>query len=136
MFCCKNNVFLLTLLGANFLCELIPLLCGFLSAGQLIFMAVLLIHLSFVLFLHQLANSLDRLHLPGIMVLVFVTLDWMFILMNTTTTMPLKLVVSQRELIIKIFRVCALQLYTATTSSSHVHVTLSRPFVCHLVASF
>jgi len=34
------------------------------------------------------ANSLYETRLQGIMVVVFVTLDWMFILMNTTAPKP------------------------------------------------
>ena len=34
------------------------------------------------------ANLLYEVHLQGIMVVVFISLDWMFVLMNTTTMIP------------------------------------------------
>jgi len=33
-------------------------------------------------------NSLDEICLQGIMVVVFIILDWIFALMNTTTMIP------------------------------------------------
>ena len=34
------------------------------------------------------ANSLSKMRLLGIMVVVFIILDWIFVFMNTTTMIP------------------------------------------------
>jgi len=46
---------------------------------------------------NRMANSLYETSLQGIMLVVFITLDWIFVSMNTTTMIPRRHV-SQREL--------------------------------------